>query len=124
MNVNGDELKILLEAGVLLRELGRYDDAEIVLRGVSEIVPDSEVPDVLLGTVELQRGRFSEAQRLYEETLSRYPNSSYAQLHHAEALLFQKKRSEAVSELEAIISNDPNSPHSETARMLLSASWL
>lgn len=117
-----DDVKVFLEAGVLLRELGRYDDAESVLRGVDELLPDSEVPRVLLGTVELQRGRFNEAQRLHEETLSRYPNSLYAQLHHAEVLLFQKKRSEAQTELKAIISSDPDSLHSQTARMLLLAS--
>lgn len=119
-----DEMRVLLEAGFVLREAGRFDEAESIFRGVMELLPDSDVPFVGLGTVELQRGRFAESLSLCEEALRRRPQSLYARVHHAEALLFQHRRDEAQAELEEIISTDPDSPHSRTARALLDAADL
>lgn len=116
-----EELRLMLEAGFVLREANRLDDAETIFRGVIELLPDSDVPRVALGTVELQRGRFAEAQAACEEALLRHPDSLYARVHHAEALLFQRRRGEAESELNEIIARDPESPHSRTARALLDA---
>lgn len=114
----------MLEAGFVLREAHRLDDAETIFRGVIELLPDSDVPRVALGTVELQRGRFSEAQAACEEALRLVPGSLYARVHHAEALLFQQKRREAENELHLIIATDPHSPHSRTAQALLDAAEL
>ncbi len=114
----------MLEAGFVLREANRSDDAETIFRGVMELLPDSDVPHVALGTVEIQRGRFAEAQAACEEALRLNPDSLYARVHHAEAFLFQQKRGEAESELNEIIASDPESPHSRTARALLDAADL
>ena len=119
-----EELRLMLEAGFVLREAHRLDDAETIFRGVIELLPDSDVPRVALGTVELQRGRFAEAQAACEEALRLRPASLYARVHHAEALLFQQKRVEAENELNEIIASDPESPHSRTARALLEAADL
>lgn len=77
-----------------------------------------------LGTVELHRGNFAEAQVLCEEALRARPESLYARVHRAEALLFQGKREEAESELKEIINADSDSPHGRTARALLDAADL
>lgn len=114
----------MLEAGFVLREAHRPNDAETIFRGVIELLPDSDVPRVALATVELQRGRFAEAQAACEEALRLNPGSLYAHVHHAEALLFQQKRGEAESELNEIIASDPESPHSRTAHALLDAADL
>jgi predicted Zn-dependent protease len=119
-----DELRVMMEAGFVLREASKFDDAETVFRGVMELVPASDVPRVALGTVELQRGRFLEAQGLCEEALRLVPSSLYARVHHAEALLFQRRREEAETELHEIIAADASSPHSRTARALLEAADL
>jgi tetratricopeptide (TPR) repeat protein len=119
-----DELRLVLEAGYVLREAGRLDDAEAVFRGAIALLPSSEIPVVALGTVELQRGRFIEAQAICEQALRLRPDSLYARVHHAEALLFQGRRAEAESELCAIIASDPESTHSRTARTLLDAAEL
>ena len=118
------ELRVMMEAGFVLREAGRLDDAEAVFRGIMELLPASEVPRVALGTVELQRGRFREAEVACEEALRVQPDSLYARVHHAEALLFQQRRGEAEAELREIISSAPDSPHSRTARALLDAADL
>lgn len=119
-----EDLRIILEAGYVLREAGKFDEAEAVFRGVAELLPASDVPRVALGTVEAQRGRFAEAQAIYEEALKLSPQSLYARVHHAEALLFQKRRVEAEAELNEIVAAEPDSPHSRTARALLDAADL
>ena len=118
------ELRVMLEAGFVLREAGRFDEAETVFRGATELLPASEVPRVALGTVELQRGRFAEAQAACEEALRINPASLYARVHRAEALLFQQRREEAETELREVMAADPSSPHSRTAQALLDAADL
>ena len=116
-----EELRLMLEAGFVLREANRLDDAESIFRGVIEVLPDSDVPRVALGTGELPRGRCAAAQAACADALRLDPGSLYARVHHAEALLFQQKRDEAEGELNEIIASDPESPHSRTARALLDA---
>ena len=118
------ELRVILEAGFVLREAGRFDEAEAVFRGAAELLPDSDVPRVALGTVELQRGRFAQAEAACAEALRLRPGSLYARVHRAEALLFQRRREEAEAELREIVAADPDSPHSRTARALLDAADL
>lgn len=119
-----EELRVMLESGFVLREAGRLDDAESLFRGVIELIPDSDVPRVALGTVELQRGFFALAQATCEEALRTNPKSLYARVHRAEALLFQQRREEAEEELKQIVETDPSSPHSRTAQALLEAAHL
>lgn len=114
----------MLESGFVLREAGRLDEAETIFRGVGELIPNSDVPCVALGTIELQRGRFDLAQSACEEALRLKPESLYARVHRAESLLFQQKREEAEQELRQIIETDPTSPHSRTAQALLEAADL
>jgi predicted Zn-dependent protease len=118
------ELRVMLEVGFLLRESNRFDDAKSLFNGVAELIPDSDIPRVGLGTVELQRGNFELAQIACEDALRVKPNSLYARVHRAESLLFQKKRSEAEVELNLIIASDANSPHSRTAQALLEVAHL
>jgi Tfp pilus assembly protein PilF len=89
-----------------------------------ELLPGSELPRVALGTIRLQRGAFAEALVLCEEGLRLRPDSLYARVHRAEALLFQGRRDPAEAELRQVISIDPQSPHSRTARALLEAADL
>lgn len=119
--ISDEELRVLLETGYILREAARFDEAEAVFRGVMEFLPDSEVPQVGLGTVFLQRGDFRTAEEICRAALETNPSSLYARVNYAEAMLFGKKRDEAEEELKNIIAEDPDSPHSKTARALLDA---
>lgn len=116
-----EELRVILESGFVLREAGKFDDAEAVFRGAMELIPDSDVPLVALGTVELLRGRFAEAEAACAEALRLKPDSLYARVHLAEALLFQRRREEAEAQLQEIIAAGHDSPHSRTAHALLDA---
>lgn len=119
--VSDQELRVLLETGYILREAARFDEAEAVFRGVIELLPDSEVPQVGLGTVFLQRGDFETAEDICRTAIETNPSSLYAKVHFAEALLFEKKRDEAEEILRTIISENPDSPHTNTAQALLDA---
>ena len=114
-----EELRVVLETGLYLRDAERYDEAEEVFRGLMVLLPDSDLPRVALGTVEMMRGRLAEALVAYEEALRVCPFSSYARVHRAEALLLQRRRSEAEAELNQVILGDPASPYSRVARTLL-----
>lgn len=117
-----DEVRVMFEAGVLLRGIRRLDEAEAIFRGLIELLPEWPVtPRLQLSSVELQRGRLVEAESLCAEALRLRPDHPYARLCYAEILLYQKRRREAESELEKLISSDPQSEHSETARWWLAS---
>ncbi len=119
--VSDEELRVLLETGYILREAAKFDDAEAVFRGVMEFLPDSEVPQVGLGTVFLQRGDFESAEEICRVAVETNPSSLYARVNYAESLLFGKKRDQAEEILTEIVSENSDSPHSQTAQALLEA---
>lgn len=119
-----EELRVMLESGLILREAGRLEEAEKVFLGVRQLAPQSEVPLVVLSSVAVRRGNFDEALRLCDEALAKEPSSVFARVHHAEVLLYQRKREEAEKELREIIKTAPESPHRQTAQALLDAAQL
>ena len=121
VKASDEELRVMMESGLVLREAGRLDEAEKIFLGVRELAPQSDVPLVALSSIAVRRGDFDEALRLCEEALQREPASLFARVNHAEVLLYQKKREEAEAELCEIIQIDPDSPHSRTAASLLEA---
>lgn len=121
VKASDEELRVALEAGFILREMNRLDQAEEVFRGVGDLMPDADVPRVALGTIFLQRGQFAEAREIYDDVLRQQPSSLYARVHRAEAMLFQGERDVAEVELQQIIRTDQDSPHARTARTLLDA---
>ena len=114
-----EELRLLMESGFVLRAAGRLDDAADIFRGARELLPEADAPLVALGSIELQRGLPEAAQALCEEALRLRPDSLYARVHRAEAMLAQLNRAEAETELREIIAAAPDSPHSRTAQALL-----
>ena len=124
ISVSNEELRVMLETGYILREAARFNEAEAIFRGVMEFLPESEVPQVGLGTVYLQQGDFQRAEETCEKALELNPESLYARVHYAEALLFGRQRERAENELREIISGNPDSPHSQTAQALLEAADL
>lgn len=116
-----DELRVMLESGLILREAGRLDEAEKIFCGVRELAPRSDVPLVALSSIAVRRNHLDAALRLCEEALKNQPTSLYARVNRAEILLYQKKNAEAENELREIIETDPDSPHSRTAQSLLDA---
>ena len=114
----------MLESSLVLREAGRLEEAETIVRGVRVLVPKSDVPLVVLSTLAVRRGNFEEALQLCEEALTEDPTSVFARVHHAEVLLYQRRREQAEKELREIIETAPDSPHSPTAQALLDVAQL
>lgn len=121
IKASDEELRVMLEAGFVLRDIGRSSEAEKIFRGVIEMLPSADVPRVALSSVALQQGRLDEALADCEEALRLQPASLYARVHHAEALLFARRREQAEDELRRVIAESPDSPHGRTARALLDA---
>lgn len=124
VKASDEELRVMLESGLVLREAGRLDEAEKVFLGVRELAPQSEVPLVALSSLAVKRGNLDEALRLCEEALTQTPESEFARLNRAEVLLYQQRGEEAEKELREIIEAAPDSPHGRTAQALLDAAQL
>jgi tetratricopeptide (TPR) repeat protein len=124
VKTSDEELRVMLESGLVLREAGRLDEAEKIFLGVRELVPKSDVPVISLSSLAVRRGDFDKALRLCEEALAIDPTSVFARVYHAEVLLYQRRREEAEAELRDIIEFAPESPHARTAQALLDAAQL
>lgn len=113
------EVQIIFEVGFLLKEIGYLDDSEILFQGMIGVVTQSDVPYVALATIEIQRGNFAKAQQLCEEGLNINPDSLYARVHRAEALLMQNNLEAVQTEVQEIMKANPTSPYSDMAGALL-----
>lgn len=124
VKAGGEELRVMLESGLILREAGRFAEAEKIFQGVRELAPESEVPLVVLSSLAARRGNFEQALQLCEEALAKEPASVFARVQRAEVLLYRQKREEAEKELREIVETAPESPHRRTAQALLDAAQL
>ncbi len=114
-----EELEVLLEAAILYREAGGLDHARDIFQGVRSLAPASEVPEVGLGTVAFQRGRFEEARKHYLRALQRNPDSAWAHAHLGEVELFLLNKEAARVHLLRAQSLDPGGPFSHMAQDLM-----
>lgn len=119
--VSKDEVVILLEAGYVLMDMGRFDDARDVFGGAVALLPKSEVPHLALGTLEFAQGRHDKALQEYRKAQALAPKSSLPRAHAGEALLFLNKPAEAVKELKAAIDVEPDGDGARLAQALLEA---
>lgn len=119
--VSKDEVVILLEAGYVLMDMGRFDHAREVFTGASALLPKSEVPHLALGTLEFSQGRHDKALQAYRKAQQLAPKSSLPRAHAGEALLFLNKANEAVKELQAAIDVEPDGDGARLAQALLEA---
>jgi tetratricopeptide (TPR) repeat protein len=94
-----DELRAVLEAGFLLRDVMRYDEAATVFQGVAALRPDLELPVLGLSSVLIRQGDLARAQELCESVLARSPDSLHAQVQLGEILLYRGSREEGEERL-------------------------
>ena len=98
---------VMLEAGYLWMDLGKFDCAKDVLTGAAALMPKSEVPQLALGTLELVQGRYDKALQAYRAAQKLAPRSGLPRAHCGEALLFMGKVPEAMKELKAACDVEP-----------------
>jgi tetratricopeptide (TPR) repeat protein len=112
---------ILLEAGYIWLEMGKFDKAKDIFTGAAALMPKSEVPQLALGALEFAQGRHDKALQAYRAAQRLAPNSALPRAHAGEALLFMSKVPEAMKELKAAMELEPESDGARFARALVEA---
>lgn len=121
VDVPQSEIALLLEAGYLFMELGKWKEAQDVFSGVAALIPHSEVPHVALGNMFFAQGKFQQALKSHRDALKTAPGSALAQAHIGEALIFLKKFDEGLQALNKAIQMEPEGLAADFARSLLEA---
>lgn len=111
-----EELQVLLEAGFVYREAGSFDHARDIFQGVRSLRPQSEIPEIGLGTVAFHQGKFDLARKHYLRALERNPDSAWAQAHLAELSLFERNKDKAREHADEAVRLDPSGPFGQMAR--------
>ena len=117
-----EEVAFLLEAGVTFRDGRNFAAARDIFGGVRALLPSNEVPEVLLGTVDFQEGKFSDARSHYQKALETNPRSALAHAHLGEAWLFDKDKEKANTHFKTALSLDPTGESGKMARRLMEMS--
>jgi tetratricopeptide (TPR) repeat protein len=112
---------ILLEAGYIWMDMGKFDKAKDVFSGAAVLMPKSEVPQLALGALEFSQGRHDKALQAYRAAQRLAPNASLPRAHAGEALLFMGKVPEATKELKAALDLEPESDGARLAQALIQA---
>ena len=87
--------------------------------GAKVLIPEHEVPEVFLGTVDFQEGKFDAAEGHYHKALELNPRSAFAYAHLGEAYLFRKDKEAARTHLTNAIALDPLGESGKMARRLM-----
>ncbi len=119
VNATQDEVIFLMEAGFIYRDAGKYQEARDVFRGVMALRPDSEIPQVAIGSTLLVEGKLDEAIASYQAALEKHPESAYAYAHMGEALFMKKEFETARENLDRAIELDPDGAYGRMARSIL-----
>ena len=114
-----EEAAFLLEAGIIYREARNFAAARDVFSGVKMLYPNSDLPEIFLGTVEFQQGHFEAAESHYRKALELNPRSAFAYAHLGEACLFRKDKEAARTNLKSALSLDPLGEFGKMARRLM-----
>jgi Tfp pilus assembly protein PilF len=119
IKASAEELTLIMEAGLIYRYAGKFLQAREVFEGVRALRPQSELPQIALGTVDFEEGRFEDAIRRYKKAITMNPRSAYAHAQLGEAQLFQGDKESARASLEKAIDLDPKSENANLARAML-----
>ena len=116
-----EQAMILLEAGYIWLEMGKFDKAKDVFTGAAALMPKSEVPQLAMGALEFAQGRHDKALQAYRAAQRLAPNSALPRAHAGEALLFMGKVPEAMKELKAAVDLEPEGDGARLAQALMEA---
>lgn len=119
--VTKQQAMVMLEAGYLWMDMGKYDHARDLLQGAAALMPKSEVPQLALGTLEFVQGRHDKALQAYRSAQKLAPRSALPRAHAGEALLFMGKVPEAMKELKAALDVEPGGEGARLAQALIEA---
>ena len=119
IRVSSEELSLLMEAGLIYRCCKKFREARDVFEGVRALRPESEVPEIALGTVSFEAGDFADAIRHYQRAIEINARSAYAYAHLGEAQLFRNDAVNAHVSLQRALELDPKGEFGHLARSLV-----
>lgn len=119
LQVPAIEISFLLETGIVYRDAHEFKEAETIFRGVRELTPSSELPDVALGTLRFEQGDLPGAVKFYQQALEKNPQCAWAHSHMGEAHLFLRASADARRHLQRAIALDPQGDTGKFARGLI-----
>ncbi len=111
-----DDAALLMEAGVIYRDSGRYAQAREVFEGLRVLFPANEAAEVALGTVAFAERDMDRAIAHYRKALEVNPRSAFACAHLAQALIFTKEKEIAYQYCRKALELDPQGACGEFAR--------
>ena len=121
VSMNRQQAMVLLEAGYLWMDMGKFDKAKEVLSGAAALMPKTEAPQLALGTLEFAQGHHDRALQAYRTAQKIAPKSALPRAHCGEALLFMGKVNEAMKELKAALDLEPDGDGAKLAKALIEA---
>ena len=107
VKVSLEEKRFLMEAGYILMEEGRYDEAIATFQGALPLVEEKFHPLLGIGSARFWQARYDDAITAYEEVLHRNPNWALGYAHLGEALAFGGHKQEADLALRRAVELDP-----------------
>lgn len=116
-----NDAMLLLEAGYLWMDMGKFDKARDIFAGAAQLMPKSEVPQLALGTLEFAQGNHEKALQSYRAAQKLAPKSALPRAHAGEVLLFMGKTPEALKELKAARDVEPKGDGAKLADALMQA---
>jgi tetratricopeptide (TPR) repeat protein len=116
-----EDAMLLLEAGYLWMDMGKFDKARDIFAGAAQLMPKSEVPQLALGTLEFAQGHHEKALQSYRAAQKLAPKSSLPRAHAGEVLFFMGKTTEALKELKAAKDVEPKGDGAALAQALIQA---
>ena len=101
---------LMLEAGQLLSQMGRFKQAIDVMDGLGHLLPSSGIPPMFRGNLLFAQGRLGPAEAAHREAVERAPDQAACWAHLGEVLLWSGQEEEGIKACEKAITlpGDPD----------------
>lgn len=116
---NDNNSVLLLNLGIIQRQLGNYDDAFI---SFTASLPNNPIPDIVLhnrASLLVELGRFDEAMEDYNSLISDYPDDIEAYYRRGVLFLEENNRVKAEADFRRSEEIDPNNMYTKLSKALL-----
>ncbi len=120
VEISKQEARVLMEAGYLSIEMGRFKEAEEIFQGCIALLPRNSTPHLGLGNLYVAQDRLKEAIASYKEAI-RINETPDAQAFLGEAYLLNKQNREGIAALNRALELSQEGPAADLARSLLQA---
>jgi len=119
VRLDQNDAQAYFNLGNVLMLTGRYAESEAVLEDGLRRRPDSAFAHFLQGCLFARTGKFDEAERSLRKALQLDPSMSQAHLQLVNLYLQQKRKEDAIHQLEDFVKAFPGAPDAAKAREVL-----